>query len=320
MDFKKLFSQNPLVLAPMAGVTDYPCRLLALKHGAGLVVSEMVSSRALQHNNSRTMGMLHVADDEHPISVQIFGSSPEAMATAAVYAVQEGADVIDINMGCPTPKIIKSGDGSALMQNPDLAFTIMKSVVDAVTIPVTVKIRSGWNENTKNAVEMAILAEKAGCAAVCIHARTREQFYAGKADWSYIKDVHESVGIPVIGNGDVDSPEAALRMLEETGVESVMIGRAAMGNPWIFSRARALLAGINIPFPTPSERISTAIFHLQLALTYKPEKVVINEMRKHVAWYVKGMHDAAKLKVAACNCLTAEQLLDLLEAYHGTLK
>jgi tRNA-dihydrouridine synthase B len=235
-------AEPAVVLAPMAGVTDLPFRLLAKEMGCSLLYSEMVSDKGLLHNNCHTFDMLRIDDRERPVAVQIFGSEPAPMAAAARIVAGAGADIIDINMGCPTPKIVKNGEGSALMRRPELARDIIAAVAGAVTVPVTVKIRKGWDEASVNAVEVAALAEQAGAAAIAVHGRTREQFYAGQADWDIIRRVKERVRIPVIGNGDVRSPEDAARLLAYTGCDAVMVGRAAQGNPWIFRQIGEYLA------------------------------------------------------------------------------
>lgn len=288
---------NPVLLAPMAGVTDLPFRLLVKEMGCGLVFTEMVSDKGLMYRNEHTLDMLAIDDRERPVALQIFGSEPEPMAKAAQIVEQSGADILDINMGCPTHKIVKNGEGSALMRTPELAYDIIARVVDAVRIPVTVKIRKGWDENSVNAVQIAKLAEKAGAKAISVHGRTREQFYSGKADWSIIKAVKQSVRIPVNGNGDVRSPEDAKRLLEETGCDGVMIGRGAQGNPWLFRQVVHYLAtGEMLPGPTLDERIDMAIRHLEMLVAFKGEHIGIREMRSHAAWYTKGLPHSAELR------------------------
>jgi nifR3 family TIM-barrel protein len=288
---------NLVVAAPMAGVTDRAFRILASEHGCGLVYTEMISDQALIYGNPKTNILLDCSGEKGPICVQIFGSQVEYMTRAAEIIAGRGADIIDINMGCPTPKIVKNGEGAALMRNPELAARIVAAVVDRVDCPVTVKMRKGWDESTANAVELARLVVQAGAAAVTVHGRTREQFYSGKADWQIIRQVREAVTVPVIGNGDVRTPEDAQRMLRETGCHAVMIGRAAAGNPWIFSRtAHYLATGELLPGPTPQMRRETAIRHYKLLVETKGEDVANREMRKHLAWYTRGLRGAAGLR------------------------
>jgi tRNA-dihydrouridine synthase B len=314
MNIGKVKLDNNVVLAPMAGVTDLAFRLLAKEMGCGLVYSEMVSNKGLLYKNANTADLLATHPSERPAAMQIFGSDPDCMAEAAKMVAAAGADIVDINMGCPTPKIVKNGDGSALMQKPELAYHIMKSVVAAVDIPVTVKIRKGWDELSVNAVEIAKLAEQAGIAAVAVHGRTRAQFYAGKADWNIIKAVKESVSIPVIGNGDVRSPEDAQNMLKFTGCDGVMIGRAAEGNPWIFRQVvKYLESGEIVPLPTLAERLSVMERHLAMLLSFKSEYIGIREMRKHGAWYTKGLKHAAELRLKFNQASTRQDFLNILE-------
>lgn len=288
---------NPVVAAPMAGVTDRAFRILAAEHGCGLVYTEMISDQALIYGNPKTNILLDCRGERGPVGMQIFGSQPEYMARAAEIVAGRGATVIDINMGCPTPKIVKNGEGAALMRNPALAAEIVAAVAERVNCPVTVKIRKGWDVDSVNAVEFAGLMVQAGAAAVAVHGRTRSQFYSGRADWDIIRRVREAVEVPVIGNGDVHGPEDAARMLEETGCQGVMIGRAAMGNPWIFSRVRHYLAtGELLPDPTPEERRQTAVRHYELLAETKGEDIANREMRKHLAWYTRGLRGAARLR------------------------
>lgn len=314
MKIGNLELENNIILAPMAGVTDLAFRLLAKEMGCGLVYSEMVSNRGLLYKNENTADLLLSDSKERPAAMQIFGSDPDGMAEAAKMVAAAGADIIDINMGCPTPKIVKNGDGSALMQRPELAYSIMKKVHEAVDIPVTVKIRKGWDDHAVNAVQIARLAEKAGIAAVAVHGRTREQFYRGKADWTIIKAVKESVSIPVIGNGDVRSPEDAKQMLEFTGCDGVMIGRAAEGNPWIFRQVVSYLkTGELLAPPTLEERLSVMQRHLEMLIGYKGEYIGIREMRKHGAWYTKGLAHAAELRLKFNQASTKQDFLHVLE-------
>ncbi|NPV72931.1 MAG: tRNA dihydrouridine synthase DusB [Pelotomaculum sp.] len=288
---------NPVIAAPMAGITDKAFRILAREFGCGLVCTEMVSDQALLHGNPKTCSLLDVAGEAGPVSVQIFGSNAACMAEAAGIAESRGAGIIDINMGCPTPKIVKNGEGAALMREPEKAARIVRAVVERVKVPVTVKMRKGWDDNSPNAVELARLAAEAGAAAVTVHGRTRSQLYAGKADWEIIAAVKRAVDVPVIGNGDVWTPQDALAMLEQTGCDGVMIGRAALGNPWIFRRTvHFLKTGELLPGPTPAEKAAMALRHLDLLVEFKGEKVAVWEMRKHAAWYMKGLRGAARLR------------------------
>jgi len=316
MQIGKIKLVNPVILAPMAGVTDLPFRLLAKEMDCGLVYSEMVSDKGLVYKNCHTVEMLKIDDRERPVTMQIFGSDPESMARAAQFVEQAGADIVDINMGCPTPKIVKNGSGAALMCQPDLAYRIMVSVVETANVPVTVKFRKGWNNNSINAVEMAKLAEKAGIAAVAVHGRTREQFYSGQADWDIIRQVKESVGIPVIGNGDIVTPYDAQRMLIETGCDGLMIGRGAQGNPWIFRQvAQYLATGTIVPLPTEAERLSVLLRHLDMLVEHKGEYLGIREMRRHGAWYTKGLHHSSDLRLRFNQALCKEDFIAVIEEF-----
>lgn len=307
---------NPVILAPMAGVTDLPFRLLAKEMDCGLVYSEMVSDKGLLYKNCHTVDMLKIDDRERPVAMQIFGSDPDSMAKAAQYVEQAGTDIIDINMGCPTPKIVKNGSGSALMCEPELAYRIMVSVVEAVKVPVTVKIRKGWSNASINAVQMAKLAEKAGVAAIAVHGRTREQFYSGEADWDIIRQVKESVSIPVIGNGDIRTPYDAERMLRETNCDGLMIGRGAQGNPWIFRQVVQYLAtGEIIALPTPQERLAVMLRHLDMLVEYKGEYLGIREMRRHGAWYTKGLHHSSELRLRFNQAVCKEDFIAVLDEF-----
>ncbi len=308
--------KNPVILAPMAGVTDLPFRLLAKEMDCGLVYSEMVSDKGLLYKNTHTLDMLKIDERERPVSMQIFGSEPVSMAKAAQFVEDAGTNIIDINMGCPTPKIIKNGSGAALMCQPELAYRIMVSVVEAVKVPVTVKIRKGWSQTTINAVQMAKLAEKAGVAAIAIHGRTREQFYSGEADWNIIREVKESVGIPVIGNGDIRTPHDAEKMLFETGCDGLMIGRGAQGNPWIFRQvSHYLKTGEILPPPTASERLALMLRHLDMLVEFKGEHLGIREMRRHGAWYTKGLHHSSELRLKFNQAICKDDFIAALEEF-----
>ncbi|HWR07495.1 tRNA dihydrouridine synthase DusB [Sporomusa sp.] len=312
---------NPVILAPMAGVTDLPFRLLAKEMGCGLVYSEMVSDKGLIYDNAHTKKLLAIDERERPVALQIFGSEPASMAKAARIVAASGANIIDINMGCPTPKITKNGEGSALMRNPELACRVIAAVVEAAdTIPVTVKFRKGWDENSINAVQIARLAEQAGAAAVSVHGRTREQFYSGQADWSIIREVKQAVAIPVIGNGDIRTPQDAKRMLTETGCDGIMIGRGAQGNPWIFRQvAHYLTTGEMLSLPTLGERIDMLLRQLDMLVDHKGEYTGIREMRSHAAWYTKGLPSSAELRLKFNQAATREDFIQIMENYRDTI-
>ncbi len=294
MDIRTILADNPLVLAPMAGITDFPFRLICKELGAGLVFSEMVSVEALIREHRRTRTMLHTHQAERPVVFQLFGSRPESMAEAARIVSQGNVDFIDVNMGCPVPKVVKSGAGSALLRDVGLAKAILSAVVDASRVPVTVKIRTGWDMESIVAVDLALAAQAAGIAAVTVHGRTKVQGFSGRADWSMIKAVKESVLIPVIGNGDVHTAHDAKRMMDDTGCEGVMIGRAIQGNPWIFREARQYLkTGVVPPPPSLDERKEMMLRHLNDMVGMVGQDIGIREMRKHLCWYTKGLPDGA---------------------------
>ena len=307
---------NPLVLAPMAGVCDAPFRRICKEMGCGLVYTEMISAMALVYDNRRTLEMLRIFDDERPVAVQLFGSDPDVMARAAAAVERRGADILDINMGCPAPKIVRSGEGAALMCRPALACTIVRAVRAACDIPVTVKIRKGWDAETANAVEFAVGCVDAGADAVAVHGRTRADGYSGAADWSVVARVARAVPVPVLGNGDVDSPEAAARMLDETGCAAVMVGRGALGNPWIFRRALGFIStGQLPPEPEPCERITMAVRHLNDVAALKGDDTAAGQMRKHLAWYTRGLKGAARVREAIMAAPTVSALQGVLTEY-----
>jgi tRNA-dihydrouridine synthase B len=311
---------NNVFLAPMAGVTDLAFRAICKQFGCGLTYTEMVSAKGMYYKSENTKAMLALAPGERPAAMQIFGSDADIMASIAIEVEQAGADIIDINMGCPTPKIVKNGDGSALMLKPMLIAEIVKKVSTAVTVPVTVKIRKGWDESSINAVEIAQIAEQNGAKAVTVHGRTREQFYSGQADWNIIKQVKQSVKIPVIGNGDVVSPQTAELMLQQTGCDAVMIGRGAEGNPWIFkSVIEYLRSGALVPEPSYAEKVQMAMYHLQQMIELKGENIGVKEMRKHLAWYLKGMPGSSAVKVEVFKLEKAAEIEILLQNYLNEL-
>ena len=306
----------PLALAPMAGITDLPFRLICRRLGCGMTVSEMVSAKGLLYKNVKTTEMLRIDDGERPTAIQLFGSVPAELAEAARMVEASGADMIDFNMGCPVPKIVNNGEGSALMKNPQLAHDILAAMVKAVKIPVTVKFRAGWDDANRNAVEIARAVEAAGVSAVAVHGRTRQQFYEGKADWSIIADVKQAVSVPVFGNGDIFTVSDGLRMLEQTGCDGLMIGRGADGNPWLFTALAAALRGEPLPQP-PSlkERLAQAAEHLEMLIACKNEVVAVKEMRRHISAYLKGMPHAAEFRGRFHKVDTQEQFSELLAEY-----
>lgn len=304
-----------MVSAPLAGITDKPFRILARAHGCGLVLTEMISDQALLYNQERTRRMIDLSDEERPISLQLVGSEARHMGPAARLACQLAVpDIIDINMGCPTPKVIRNGEGAALMRDLGKARDIIRAVLDAASCPVTVKMRSGWDSDSINYLELGTMAEAEGIAALTLHPRTREQLFSGHAYWPYIAELKKTVSIPVIGNGDIWEPEDAETMIDDTGCDAVMVGRGAMGNPWIFKRINKLLAdGELLSKPSGSEKINMAIRHYNLCIKYKGEDTALREMRKHAAWYIKGLKGAAQAREAINRAATHPEVISILQ-------
>ena len=279
----------PVMLAPMAGVSNRAYRSIARRQGATLCITEMVNANALLHNSAKSFWLMEMDPREHPVGIQIAGSTPEVMAEAAYQAERQGCDLIDINMGCPVPKVVKNGDGSALLNDADRAVSVVREVVSAVKIPVTVKVRAGWNHNSITAPSLAESFERVGARAITIHARTRDDLYTRPANWDFIRQVKERVDIPVVGNGDVRTPEDAVRMIEQTGADGVMIGRASFGDPWIFRRITEFVrAGRHLDPPNALERAEMALYHVRRMVEIKGETVAIREMRKQLTWYLRG--------------------------------
>lgn len=318
MKFRDFEVENEVFLAPMAGVTDLPFRLICKELGCGLLYTEMINAKALCYDDKNTKKMLNILDEEHPVAVQIFGSEPEFMGKAAQILNDYPNEILDINMGCPAPKVVKNGDGSALMRNPKLAGQVLDQVVKNSKKPVTLKIRKGWDDNSVNALEIAKIAEDCGICAITIHGRTREQYYSGQADWNIIGEVKSQISIPVIGNGDVTSVEDAIRIKDHTGCDAIMIGRGAQGNPWIFKRIdHYMKTGQLLDPPSKDEKIDIAIKHMDLAIKEHGEYVAVREMRKHIGWYLKGMKHSARFRDQINHMVTAKEVIDTLNQYRN---
>lgn len=309
--------ENPVVMAPMAGITNMAFRRIIKEFGAGLVYSEMVSDKALCYGNTKTIEMLQIDENEHPVSIQLFGGEVATMVQAAKFIDEHSnCDIIDINMGCPVNKVLKADAGSKLLLYPDKIYEIVKGIVENVSKPVTVKIRSGFDHDHINAIEVAKLIEKAGASAIAIHGRTRSQMYEGKADWDIIRQVKEAVNIPVIGNGDIRSVEDAKRMFEQTNVDAIMVGRAALGNPWLIKQiVESLKTGKILPEPTYQEKIAQCLAHGRRLMEIEPEKIAMFQMRGHAPWYIKGLKSSARVKNELSKIDTFEQLEHILKEY-----
>ena len=311
--------ENNLILAPMAGVTNLPFRIICKDYGAGMVCTEMASAKAMFHNDQKTKRLFNTKGEKRPISFQVFGSELESIAYAVKY-MSDFADIIDINMGCPAPKVVKNGDGSKLLLDLEKAKQIIETAVQNSKVPVTVKFRKGWDKENIVAVEIAQIAEQAGASAVTIHGRTKSEFYTGKADWDIIKKVKQSVHIPVIGNGDVTDEESALAMFEQTGVDGIMIGRGSFGNPWIFRNIKHYLqTGEKLPQPTNQERLQVMEKHIQLAVEEKGEEVAIKELRKQISWYTKNLKNSSEFRNSINKIEKKDELISTIEEYFKTL-
>jgi nifR3 family TIM-barrel protein len=316
LKIKNVELENNVILAPMAGVTDLPYRILCKEQGCGLVYTEMVSAKAIYYNNKNTKLLLQINEKERPVAVQLFGAEPDLMADMAKKIVQENPliDIIDINMGCPVPKVVNNNEGSALMKNPKLVGEIVNKVSKAIDIPLTIKIRKGFDESSINAVEIAKIAEENGAAAIGVHGRTREQYYSGKADWNIIRKVKESVCIPVLGNGDIFQPEDAKRMIDETNCDGILIGRGAQGNPWIFKRIIHYLNNDELlSLPDINEIVNTMSRHLEMLTNYKGEYTAVREMRKHISWYTKGLPGSTYIRKEINSIESMDKLKDKLK-------
>lgn len=308
--------ENGVFLAPMAGITDRPFRILCKEQGCGLVYTEMVSAKGLYYDNKRTQNLIDIQPEDRPVAVQLFGSDAGLIAEEAARLSENGADIIDINMGCPTPKIVKNGDGCALMRRPKLVAEIVKRTSTVISVPLTVKIRKGWDKNNINALYIAGIAQENGAAAIAVHGRTRDQFYSGDADWDIIAQIKKNLSIPVIGNGDIFTPEDAASMFERTGCDAVMIGRGARGNPWIFSKVLEFInRGTYDRAPNLSQVLDMIRKHADLMIAHKGEKLAVKEMRKHVGWYLKGFRNACHVRQEVNKAQTREQLFYVLRTY-----
>lgn len=309
--------ENQVVLAPMAGICNSAFRRICKEMGCGLIYAEMVSDKAITYNNKKTIDMLYMTEEERPLVQQIFGSDKESFVIAAKYIYENmHPDIIDINMGCPVPKVaVRAQAGSALLKSPDKIYEIVKAVVEAVPIPVTVKIRSGWDHKSINAVEVAKIIEKAGASAICVHPRTRSQGYSGQADWSIIKAVKEAVNIPVIGNGDIKTPEDAKRMIEETNCDAVMIGRGILGNPWLIKNTINYLEGKDVSSVTAKEKIEMCLHHLEYLNDLKDEHLACLEIRNHIGWYLKGIKDGNIVKNNIYQTSRIRDIIDILNEF-----
>lgn len=311
---QEVLQKNPVVAAPMAGISDRPSRLIAREYGCGLVYTEMISAKALTYQNKKTYLLMNMEGEQQPVSMQIFGSEPAVMAEGARIMQDYGAQIIDINMGCPVPKVVNNGEGSSLMRNLELAAEIVSAMVKAVTVPVTVKIRKGWDDTSVNAVEYARAMEAAGASAIAVHGRTRMQYYSGKADWEIIRQVKAAVAVPVIGNGDIFAPEDGKAMLEQTGCDGIMLGRGALGRPWLYRQTLDYLrTGQYAPEPDLAQRKQVILHHAQLICAEKGEYVAMKELRKHIAWYYKGLPNAARMRDLINTVSTMEELEALLQ-------
>ena len=311
--------ENNLILAPMAGVTNLPFRVICKEFGPGLVCTEMASAKAMFHNDQKTKRLFNTEGEKRPISFQLFGSDEESVEYATKY-MNEFADIIDINMGCPAPKVVKNGDGSRLLLDLDKAKSIMETVVKSAKVPVTLKIRKGWDKDHIVAVEVAKIAEEVGISAITVHGRTRSEYYTGKADWDIIKKVKESVKIPVIGNGDVVDEESAYRMFETTGVDGIMIGRGSFGNPWIFRNIKHYLeTGEKLPPPSNEEKLKVIEKHIELAVEEKGEEVAVKELRKHISWYTKNLKNSSEFRAMMNKIESKDELEKSIEEYFKTL-